>query len=289
MPAARRQLPFPDAVRNRPSEGNLDQIGDMAAAAEAAGWDGVFYWDAVHIPDYGAMYDPWVALTVIATRTKRVRLGGIVMALPRHRPWLFARAATSVDHVSHGRLVLPIGLGALDDTGFGGVGEVTETKIRAERMDEALAILEGLWTARPFSFQGTHFQMAEMTFEPPPVQRPRIPIWVVGAWPREKSMQRVLRYDGILPNKLDDAGKQATLEPADLAAIRDYVVERRGSLGGFDIIAEGKTNGDNATADAEIVRPWADAGATWWIDADWGADVDRVRRRVELGPPRISR
>jgi len=270
-------------------KGNLDQIGDMAEAAEAVGWDGVFYWDAVHIPDYGDMYDPWVALTVIAMRTQNVRLGGIIMALPRHRPWLFARAATSLDHVSHGRLILPIGLGALDDTGFAGVGEATETRVRAERMDEALAIIEGLWTAKPFSFEGTHFRTAEMTFEPAPVQQPRIPIWMVGAWPREKSMQRVIRYDGILPNKLDDSGKQGTVEPADIAAIRDYLLERRGSLDGFDFVAEGKTTGDDVAADEGIVRPWADAGATWWIEADWGSEMERVRRRVDLGPPRLGR
>jgi hypothetical protein len=260
-------------------KGNLDEIGDMAAAAEAAGWDGVFYWDAVHMPGYGDMYDPWVALTVIALRTQKVRLGGIVMALPRHKPWLFARAATSVDRVSHGRLVVPIGLGALDDTGFAGVGEETGKRERAERMDEALAIM---------AFQGTHFRTVEMTFEPPPVQQPRIPIWVVGAWPREKSMQRVLRYDGILPNVLDEKGAGVTLKPDHVRAIRDYVLERRGSLGGFDIVVEGRTKGDDARRDRATVKPWADAGATWWIDADWGAAADSVQRRVELGPPRLT-
>ena len=136
--------------------GTLDQLGDLAASAEDAGWDGVFYWDAVHLPNFGDMFDPWVALTVMATRTKRVRLGGIVMAVPRHRPWLFARAATSVDHASHGRLVLPIGLGALDDTAFAGVGEPTDTKIRAERLDETLAILEGRVDGRAVPPQGRH-------------------------------------------------------------------------------------------------------------------------------------
>jgi len=268
--------------------GSIDRLGDLAASAEEAGWDGVFYWDAVHIKDYGEMHDPWVALTVMAMRTSRVRLGGIVMALPRHRPWLFARAATSVDRVSGGRLVLPIGLGALDDTGFSGVGEATDIRVRAERMDESLAILEGLWTGRPFAFQGRHFTSTEMTFEPTPVQQPRIPIWLVGAWPREKSMQRVLRYDGILPNKLKPEGGQETIAPDDIRAIAAWVAERRGSLDGFDIVVEGKTPGADRPAGADIVRPWADAGATWWTEADWGARYDDLRARVEAGPPRID-
>ena len=268
--------------------GTLDQIGDLAASAEDAGWDGVFYWDAVHIPDFGNMFDPWVALTVIAAHTKRVTLGGVVMAVPRHKPWLFARAATSVDHASHGRLVLPIGLGGLDDSGFAGVGEPTDIRERAERLDETLDFLEAAWTGEPFQRHGKHYRTHEMTFLPRPVQQPRIPIWVVGAWPREKSMQRVLRYDGILPNKLKPQGGQDTMTTDDIRAIAQYVRERRGTLNGFDIVTEGRTPGSDPKAAAEAVQPWADAGASWWTEAEWRGSYDDLRRRIEQGPPRID-
>ena len=258
--------------------GSIDRLGDLAASAEQAGWDGVFYWDAVHIKDYGEMHDPWVALTVMAMRTSRVRLGGIVMALPRHRPWLFARAATSVDHVSDGRLVLPIGLGALDDTGFGGVGEATDIRVRAERLDESLAILEGLWTGRPFAFQGRHFTTTEMTFEPTPVQQPRIPIWLVGAWPREKSMQRVLRYDGILPNKLKPEGGQETVAPDDIRAIAACVARASRKPRRLRHRSRRPDARRRRPAGADIVRPWADAGATWWTEADWRGTLRRSPR-----------
>jgi alkanesulfonate monooxygenase SsuD/methylene tetrahydromethanopterin reductase-like flavin-dependent oxidoreductase (luciferase family) len=268
--------------------GTLDQLGDLASSAEDAGWDGVFYWDAVHIQDFGDMFDPWVALTVIAMRTKRVRIGGIVMAVPRHKPWLFARAATSVDHASHGRLVLPLGIGALDDTGMAGVGEPTGTRERAERLDETLAFLQGAWTGEPFRHEGHHYRTEEMTFLPRPVQQPRIPIWVVGAWPREKSMARVLRYDGLLPNKLRPEGGQETVRPDDIRAMAEWIRERRGSLDGFDIVSEGQTAGLAPEATAAIVRPWADAGATWWTEAEWRGTYADLRRRVEAGPPRIE-
>ena len=267
--------------------GTLDQLGDLAASAEQAGWDGVFYWDAVHVPGYGDMFDPWVALTVIALRTSRVRIGAIVMAAPRHKPWTFARAATSLDHASHGRLILPVGLGDPADTGYGGVGEPTVVRERAERLDETLAILEGLWSGERFAYEGRHYRTAEMTFQPPPVQRPRIPIWVVGAWPREKSMQRVLRYDGLLPNKLKPEGGQDTVTPADLRAMAEWIGGRRGSLDGFDIIAEGQTPPSNPAAADAILRPWADAGATWWTEADWRGSYANLRERVEAGPPRL--
>ncbi len=268
--------------------GSIDQLGDLAASAEQAGWDGVFYWDAVHVPDLDEMHDPWVALTVMAMRTSRVRIGGIVMAVPRHKPWIFARAATSVDHASHGRLVLPLGLGALDDTGMAGVNENTDIRDRAERFDETLDFLEKAWTARPFSVHGKHYTTAEMTFLPPPVQKPRIPIWIVGAWPREKSMQRVLRYDGLLPNKLKPEGGQEPVTPEDLRAMAEWVRERRGTLDGFDIVTEGKTAGLDPKAAAAVVRPWAEAGATWWTEAEWRGSYDALRRRVEQGPPTLD-
>jgi alkanesulfonate monooxygenase SsuD/methylene tetrahydromethanopterin reductase-like flavin-dependent oxidoreductase (luciferase family) len=268
--------------------GTIAQLGDLASSAEEAGWDGVFYWDAVHIPNFGEMHDPWVALTVMAMRTRRVTLGAIVFALPRHRPWLFARAATSVDNVSNGRLVLPIGLGALDDTGFAGVHEPTDVRERAERLDESLAIIEGLASGEPFTFDGRHYHLDEMTFEPRPVQRPRIPIWMVGAWPRDKSMLRTVRYDGLLPNKLKPEGGQDEVQPADIADMAAWIRERRGSLEGFDIVVEGQTPGDDRKAASEILRPWSDAGATWWTEADWRGPYEKLRQRVEQGPPRLD-
>src|SRR6185437_8645693 len=130
----------------------------------------------------------------MALRTTRVRLGAIISPLSRRRPWKVARETVSLDNLSDGRLILPVGLGALDDGGFGKVGEPTERKTRAELLDESLAILTGLWSGQPFSFSGKHYHLDEMTFTPPPIQRPRIPIWVVGAWPSERSMRRAIRY-----------------------------------------------------------------------------------------------
>src|SRR5690242_8828252 len=225
--------------------GNVEDLLAMAQAAEQAGWDGVFYWDGIYIDSAGPMYDPWAVLAAIAMRTERVRLGAVLTPLSRRRPWKVARETVTVDHLSHGRLILPVGLGALDDGGFGKVGEATDRKTRAELLDEGLEVLTGLWSGQPFSFHGQHYQVEEMTFLPPPVQQPRIPIWVAGAWPREKSMQRVLRYDGILPNVMAPDGSHATATPDDIRAIAAYVAERRTETTPFDIVWEGQTPGDD--------------------------------------------
>jgi alkanesulfonate monooxygenase SsuD/methylene tetrahydromethanopterin reductase-like flavin-dependent oxidoreductase (luciferase family) len=258
--------------------GDPREMADLAAEAEAAGWDGVFYYDAIAIGDM-EVYDPWVVLAAMAMRTERVRLGLIVAAPARRRPWKLARETMSVDRLSGGRLVLPVGLGTTDDLGFGNVGEPTDAKTRAELIDESLVILEGLWSGEPFAFEGRHFRFGPMTFRPTPVQRPRIPIWVVGAWPNGRSMRRVLRWDGIVTQ---------TDAVDEIRAIVEYVErERPGALRDqpFEIVVQGSTAADDPAGASETIRPYAEAGATWWVDADWdAATVDSVRRRIQAGP-----
>lgn len=257
--------------------GDPRTAADLAAEAEVAGWDGVFSWDGIAIGD-GDTYDPWVTMAAMAMRTERVRLGAILTPPSRRRPWKLARETMTLDRLSGGRLVLPVGLGALDDGAFGNVGEPTDARVRAEMLDECLAILEGLWSGEPFAFDGRHYRFGPMTFRPTPIQQPRIPIWVVGAWPKERSVQRALRFDGILP------------QTADPEAIRDLAAfiarDRPGDAGPLDIVVEGTTRDAD---DAGAVQALTDAGATWWIESDWaGGTVDSLRRRIAAGPPRIQ-
>lgn len=269
--------------------GDIHTVADLAAEAEAAGWDAAFYWDGINIQDM-PMYDPWVTMAAMALRTQRVRLGAIVSPLSRRRPWKLARETVSLDHLSGGRLIVPVGLGALDDGGFGKVGEPTDRKTRAELLDESLAILTGLWSGEPFQYDGKHYHLDTMTFLPKPVQSPRIPIWVVAMWPSERSMQRALRYDGLLPNVRGADGAPRDVTPDDIREMAAYVAERRNQSTPFDIVMEGETPGDDPAQAAAIVRPFAEAGATWWNESRWGAmsDVELVRTRIQQGPPRIE-
>lgn len=270
--------------------GTVGHILDMAELAEASGWDGVFYWDGICIDGIGTtpVFDPWVMLGAMALRTHRVRIGAIVTPLSRRRPWKVARETVTVDHLSQGRLILAVGLGALDDGGFGKVGEVTDKKVRAELLDESLTIISGLWSGEPFSFTGKHYTVGEMAFQPPPIQSPRIPIWVVGAWPRQRSLQRAFRWDGILPQALTDDGQNRPVIPADITAIRDAAQSARNGLPPLAIPVEGQTRGNDAEGDRSIVEPFRLAGATWWLESRWNAmdQPDIVRDRIALGPPR---
>ena len=84
-------------------------LADLAAEAEAAGWDGFFLQDVLASDDPVA--EPWVSLTAVALRTSRMRIGILLTPLARRRPWQVARQAATIDHLSGGRLVLGAGLG----------------------------------------------------------------------------------------------------------------------------------------------------------------------------------
>jgi hypothetical protein len=262
--------------------GDARSAADFAFEAEAAGWDGFFVWE----PVWGI--DAWVCLTAAAMRTERIRLGTMLTLVSRMRPWKLASETATLDNLSGGRVILAVGLGALD-TGFAEFGEATDRKQRAELMDEGLEILTGLWLGQPFNYQGKHYKIQETKFypPPPPVQQPRIPIWVVGAWPRRKSMQRVMRYDGLLPAVMDENGKvqMGSPEPDDIRQMKAYIDANRTMNTPYDIVVEGETPGDDPQKGAEIVRPYFEAGATWWIEALWNTpQSEKVLARIRQGP-----
>lgn len=271
------------------SFGTVDQVLEMTREAEAYGWDGVFTWDGISIGETDT-YDPWTMLGAMATVTERVTLGAMVFALPRRRPWKVAREAITVDHLSKGRLVMPVALGASpDDGGISRVNtDTTDRKIRAQRLDETLEILTLAWSGETVSFEGEHYQMTDMIFRPKPVQEPRIPIWNVGAWPREKSMRRTIAWDGIIPMNAEDAF--APITPKMLREIMAWVREHREAESPFDVVIEGVTDGADEGATRDRIAPLAEAGATWWIESRWDQDRDTpevLLERIRQGPPRL--
>lgn len=272
--------------------GGAKEIVNLASEAEKEGWDGVFFYDSIYIKGLPQVHSAWPILSAIAVTTKRVTIGSVLTAIGRRRPWEVAREAITVDHLSNGRLVLPVGLGTLDDGGYSKVGMDTSRKIRAEMLDEGLEIIVGLWSGKPFSYEGKHFKMGEMTFKPSPLQKPRIPIWVVGAWGRPKSMARVLKYDGLIPaiKKKDGSFEQVTAEK--IREMREYFerkrVTRTTGKRKFEIIQEGQTPTDKRKS-RKIVLPFAEAGATWWMESMWSYKSLRdIENRIKAGPPIID-
>jgi hypothetical protein len=265
--------------------GDAKVAADFAHEAEAAGWDGFFVWE----PVWGV--DAWVALTAAAMRTERIKLGTMLTPIARMKPWKLASETATLDHLSGGRLILAIGLGA-PETGYAEFGEVIDRKTRAELTDEGLAVLTGLWRGQPFEFHGKHYRVwpFDRFVAPMPVQKPRIPIWAVGVAGRTKSMARVAKYDGLVPNVIGADGVPRNATPDELKGMVTEVMTLRIETTPFDVIAEGETPGDDLAKAAEIITPWQESGATWWLEARWSAGgpegVDAVRQRLRQGPPR---
>lgn len=259
----------------------------LAREAEAAGWDGFFLWDHVAIPD--RMADATTVMAALAAVTTRLRLGVLVTAPSRRRPWKLAREWTTLDHLSNGRAVLGVGLGA-SDYDFERCGEDAEPKVRAARMDEALTIIDALWSGREVTYHGQHFQVDGLRFQPTPIQQPRIPIWVAGFYPNPAPLRRAARWDGMFAIRPNDP-----IQPDDWRQILTTIAELRSDMAHYDAIHSDITQGE---ADRERVTAYARAGVTWWLEdispvrvgwplgADWPEpwDVDAITARIARGP-----
>lgn len=257
-------------------------LADLAAEAEEAGWDGFFVWDAVFARPPGLpMADPWIALAAIAMQTAHIKIGAMVTPLARRRPWQVARQTVSLDHLSNGRLIFGVGLG-YQDLDFAAFGEDADPRTRGDKLDEGLEIVTALWSGKPVDYGGKHYKIGQVKFLPRPFQRPRIPIWVAGYWPNYRPFRRAARYDGLLPGKVGERD----LSFDELRECLAYVQEHRARSGPFDVALYGHTPSNSDRA-ARIVKPWEQAGATWWREGigDWLGSLKKIRSRIRAGPP----
>jgi alkanesulfonate monooxygenase SsuD/methylene tetrahydromethanopterin reductase-like flavin-dependent oxidoreductase (luciferase family) len=260
------------------------EVVEFACEAEQAGWDGFF------VSEVMWSIDTWICLTAAAMQTEHIRLGTLLSPLSCMRPWKLAIEAATLDYLSKGRVILTVGLGA-PEIGFAEFGEVTDLKTRAELVDEGLDILNLLWRGQPFEYKGKHYTIDATKLNlslPPPIQQPRIPIWVVAAWPRPKSMRRALRCDGLIPMVKPKGMDWRMAKPDDIREMKAWIEVRRTEATPFDIVIEGQTPGDNPAEARTIIHPWTEAGATWWIESLWGAGPKEVwLKRLRQGPPSL--
>jgi hypothetical protein len=285
-------MTLPDAVRPADPRATVrsalwlpifDELADpaavarIAAAAEEAGWDGVFVWDHVRWREpVRAVADPWITLAAIATATERVWLGPMVSPLARRRPAKVARETATLDRLSHGRLVLGVGIGSDHFAGeYSKTGEEVSDRARAEMLDELLTIVRRAWTGETVHHRGDHYVIDGMQFLPTPMRSPGIPVWVAALSGSTRPVRRAARHDGFFPVNLD--------HPDQLAELVHLVTEERRAAG--DDLARPY---DVATAltPGTDPAPFVDAGATWLlVEFDPAAvTLDTVYGVVHDGP-----
>ncbi|MFN8530453.1 MAG: LLM class flavin-dependent oxidoreductase [Anaerolineae bacterium] len=195
--------------------GSAREMAQLCQIAEEHGWDGCFIGDAIWCED------PLIGLAAAAMVTQRIRLGTLITPVPLYRPWRLASQSLALDRLSDGRLILGLATGAVWMGWQAFPDEITDTKARAEMLDETIDILTLLYQRELFDYDGKHYhlkltQLDEMHYPPKPVQQPRIPLWTVGVWPRMKSMERTLKCDGVILEKMSTDGKGEPITPADV-------------------------------------------------------------------------
>jgi len=263
-------------------------LAELAVEAEQAGWHGFFLWDHTATAHDPAVTDPWIALAAAAVRTERLILGPMVTPLARRRMTKLARETVALDHLSGGRLVLGVGLGANHESEFSDFGDEGDPRIRARILDESLALLDQLWSGRPVAFEGDYLRTVADPFLPVPLQQPRIPVWVAGMWPNKRPMRRAAAWDGAFPIKAD-GGFEYQMTPAEMADVRDFIQTERTHDGPSDLVHAGLLSGDRA-ADEALVRPYIAAGVTWWLEHIYPGRMDlaTTRELIRSGPPRLD-
>jgi probable F420-dependent oxidoreductase len=253
-------------------------IGELAAAAELAGFGAVYTTDHPFPGDdwlaHGGHHalDPLVALSFAAAATSTIRLHTNLFILAYRNPFLAAKGIATLDVLSGGRMVVGIGAGYLEPE-FDALGVPFEE--RNDRMDEALAAMEAAWSGQSVTFEGAGFRAPGNTMLPQPRQLPRPPLWV-GGNSRRAIRRAVESADGWspFPNSARFAARTRTapLESAeDLAAALAYARTHGETVGRTEpltvcFIPEGLSMGGRPMDEERIVASIHELAA---VGIDW--------------------
>jgi alkanesulfonate monooxygenase SsuD/methylene tetrahydromethanopterin reductase-like flavin-dependent oxidoreductase (luciferase family) len=205
-------VPLPISFATPAGNARFEQTLATALAAEAAGFDAITLSDRPHDP----ILDGWTLGAAVLGRTERIRLFHTTLNIPYRFPAVMAKEAATLDQISGGRLDLCLGAGGegnrpLYDT----IGvPLAAPGERLDGLEEAIAILRGLWTHDKFSYEGRIYSVDGAPGQPKPVQ-PLIPIWIGAAMPRSLRMAGRIA-DGYIKN-----GGWGSVE--DLAALNRAV------------------------------------------------------------------
>jgi F420-dependent oxidoreductase-like protein len=162
----------------------IDDLRTVWRIADDAGFDHLWAFDhftPIFADAHGDVFEGMTLLAAMAEATSNVRIGLLVTGNTYRHPGVLAKMATTIDHLSGGRLEFGLGASGADDEHtmlgipFPSAGE------RVRRLGEALAVCRSLWTEDDVSFAGRYYTLANATQNPKPVQRPRPRIWVGGA------------------------------------------------------------------------------------------------------------
>lgn len=263
-----------------------DFILQLAVAAEEAGWDGFFLWDHVTFEYDVSLHDPWILLGAIAACTKKIRLGTLVTPLARRRPHIVAKETATLDHLSKGRVVLGVGLGGVDRE-FSAFGEESDSKKRAEKLDEAIELIRKIWSGEVVEHDGKHYTLDRVALLPKPIQEPQIPIWVGGH--SKPALRRASKYDGWADGGPAPSVELPGMTSQELKASITYIKKNRKEKNPIDIVYTAELPEDSQQL-RDMIRKLQQIGITWVLESIHGMRYSdkKALERVKRGPPEIN-
>jgi alkanesulfonate monooxygenase SsuD/methylene tetrahydromethanopterin reductase-like flavin-dependent oxidoreductase (luciferase family) len=243
-------------VSNIGSYSDARAVAELAEAAEAAGWEGLFVWDHLAFVWGEPSGDPWVILTACALSTSKILLGTAVTPVPRRRVQNLAHTVATLDRLSGSRVVFGAGLGG-NRSEFERFGEDFSRARRIELLDEGLGALRRWWDGA---------EVDGIALRPPP--EGRVPIWIGGN--SEVALGLAARYDGWIANSAGPEGVKISPEVVEAGAAR---------VGGDVVILNGASG---------LATPaqYEGAGATWWLENlhDWRGPREEMLAILQAGP-----
>ena len=212
---------------------SASEWADLGREAEDLGYSTLF------VPDhFGDQLSPGPALMAAADATTRLRVGTLVLDNDYKHPVVTAKEMATLDLLSDGRLELGIGAGWMaSDYEQSGI-PMDDAGTRVDRLAEGLEVLKGLFAPGPFSFTGTHYQVADLDGLPLPAQSPHPPFIIGGGGPRVLALAgREADIVGINPairsGRVDGAAARdggADLTDRKVAWVRDAAGDRYADL-----------------------------------------------------------
>jgi len=166
-----------------PADTTFSRLVEISQICERLGYDSIWAFD--HLAPYwlksAASLECWTTLASLAAHTRNIKLGSLVTNANLRHPSLLAKITSSLDNISHGRVILGIGAGdklsKQELTSFGYEYETLDERVT--RLRETIQILKGFWNSNDFSFVGRHFRISHARLEPKPTQH-HLPIWIGG-------------------------------------------------------------------------------------------------------------
>jgi F420-dependent oxidoreductase-like protein len=261
------------ALMTEPQQGlSYDEQLQLALLAERLGFEAFFRSDHYRSfpgPTDKPTTDAWAVLAGLARETTTIRLGTLVSPVTFRHPGSFAKVVTTVDEMSAGRVDVGVGAG-WNDSEHSQLGlAFPEVALRADLMEDELAILHGLWEEPDgWSFEGKQVSIKDASFNPKPVQRPHPPI-IVGGEGRPRSLRMAARYaDEYNMSQADPdqcAVKYALLDEECRKIGRDPATMRKSAMVGF-LVGADQAEFERRVADLLAMVGEAGTDASAWLD-----------------------